>query len=260
MNNLKPCLKWAGGKTWIIPRMMDLYAPHRAKRFVEPFCGGLASALGVQPRIAYLNDINRHLINFYRHIKLHGLHMTIPMAYDSDLYYKYRDRFNQYTIENNWSCATAAELFYYLNRTCFNGLCRFNKSGGFNVPFGEYTTVNYATDFEAHRKAFKSWSFTDDDFAKMTIERDDFVYADPPYDVEFTTYSAGGFSWNDQVRLVEWLYLHPGPVVASNMATERIIDLYSAYKFKIETLKAPRRISRTGDRTPALEMLATRNL
>lgn len=263
--NLTPPLKWAGGKRHLVPRLMTLYAPYREKRYVEPFCGGLGAALGVQPRIAYLNDINQHLINFYRQVKLHGLKLigkttNTVMAYDEELYYRNRDRFNELTKRNQSETVEAAELFYYLNRTCFNGLCRFNKSGGFNVPFGQYTTVNYASDFEAHRKAFKSWSFTDNDFERMTIERDDFLYVDPPYDVEFTSYSPGGFDWNDQLRLVDWLIKHSGPIVASNMATKRILDLYEANGFKIGIVSAPRRISRTGDRTPAQEMLATRNV
>jgi DNA adenine methylase len=260
---LNPPLKWAGGKRWLVPVLTEIYNDHRNRRYVEPFCGGLAIALGLRPRIAYLNDINPHLINFYRQVKLHGLALhgrttNVIMKYDSELYYRNRDRFNK--IKDRSDCAReAAELFYYLNRTCFNGLCRFNSKGGFNVPFGQYTTVNYADGFIEHQKAFKSWSFTDNDFDRMTIEEDDFIYADPPYDVEFTTYSAGGFSWDDQLRLHNWLLKHRGPVVVSNQATPRVLELYKP-DFQVETMSAPRRISRTGDRTPALEMLATRNL
>jgi len=92
------------------------------------------------------------------------------------------------------------------------------------------------------------------------MERDDFVYADPPYDVEFTAYSAGGFSWDDQVRTAELLAKHPGPVVISNQATKRIVSLYRTLKYKVRFLDAPRRISCTGDRSTAREVLATRNV
>ena len=87
---------------------------------------------------------------------------------------------------------------------------------------------------------------------------DDFVYADPPYDVEFTTYSAGGFSWDDQVRTAKLLATHHGPVVISNQATPRIIELYEELGFELSYLDGPRRISCTGDRTAAREVLAVK--
>jgi len=219
----------------------------------------MAPSFRLQPHIALLNDFNYHLINFYRQIKLHGLRMTVEMHYDKELYYRHRERFNELIRHGQQDTIEAAELFYYLNRTCFNGLCRFNAKGFFNVPFGEYTTVNYATDFMPYKEAFRHWTFENRDFEHVDIQSDDFIYADPPYDVVFTTYSAGGFGWNDQIRLYKWLLKHHGPVVVSNQATDRILDLYRD-EFKIELLDAPRRISRTGDRTPAKEMLAVRNL
>lgn len=97
-------------------------------------------------------------------------------------------------------------------------------------------------------------------FDSLELESDDFVYADPPYDVEFTQYSKGGFSWEDQVRTAEWLSKHTGPVILSNQATPRIAKLYRKLKFKLRYLDAPRRISCTGDRSPAKEILALRNL
>jgi DNA adenine methylase len=91
---------------------------------------------------------------------------------------------------------------------------------------------------------------------KLELEPDDFVYADPPYDVEFTTYSAGGFSWDDQERTAKFLAAHRGPVVISNQATPRVIDLYDRLGFELKYLDGPRRISCTGDRTAAREVLA----
>ena len=86
------------------------------------------------------------------------------------------------------------------------------------------------------------------------------MYADPPYDVEFTTYSKGGFPWDDQVRTAEWLARHKGPVILVNQATPRIRELYGKLGYDLRFLDAPRRISCDGDRTPAQEILATRNL
>lgn len=98
------------------------------------------------------------------------------------------------------------------------------------------------------------------DFETIALQPHDFVCADPPYDVPFTQYSKEGFGWNDQVRLAEWLARHPGPVALSNQATERVVALYQSLGFALRFLKAPRRVSCTGDRTPAREVLATRNL
>ena len=88
----------------------------------------------------------------------------------------------------------------------------------------------------------------------------DSIYADPPYDVEFTHYSKDGFGWDEQVRAAQWLSTHSGPVVLSNQATPRIVDLYRSAGFELRFLDAPRRISCTGDRSPAPEVLAVRNM
>ena len=255
----RPPLKWAGGKRWLVPHIELLWRGHQQRRYLELFCGGLAVALGLQPERAVLNDLNPHLINFYAQVR-RGLAMNIDVRYDRKLFYRHRARFNQLINDGGAKSAEAAQLFYYLNRTCFNGLCRFNQSGEFNVPFGQYKTVNYVNDFAVYRKLFRRWSFMNKDLARLSIEPDDFIYADPPYDVEFTTYSAGGFSWDDQVRTAELLATHPGPVLLSNQATKRIVDLYRRLKFDLKFLDAPRRISCNGNRQTAREVLAMKNL
>jgi DNA adenine methylase len=256
---LKPPLKWAGGKRWLVPYLTTLWQPHSSRRYVEPFCGGLALPLGLRPKRAILNDINPHLINFYSHLQ-RGLEVTIEMRNEEKSFYRHRSRFNELITTGELQSAETAQLFYYLNRTCFNGLCRFNQSGEFNVPFGQHKSIAYARDFSGFGPLFKSWVFACGDLDKLPIEPGDFVYADPPYDVEFTTYSAGGFSWDDQVRTAEHLAAHPGPVVLSNQATPRIVKLYKRLGFEIGYLNGPRRISCTGDRSAAKEVLATKGL
>ena len=256
---LKPPLKWAGGKRWLLPYVEPIWQTHEKRRYVEPFCGGLALPLGLRPRRALLNDLNPHLINFYQHLR-RGLSLDIKAGYDKELFYKHRTRFNLLIKSGSAKTNQAAQLFYFLNRTCFNGLCRFNRSGEFNVPFGKYQTVNYVTDFSPYRKALQEWKFTSMDLAKLPIERNDFIYADPPYDVQFTTYSSGGFSWDDQVRTAELLAKHPGPVLLSNQATTRIVRLYQKLDFDLKFIKAPRRISSNGNRESAREVLASKNL
>ncbi|MGH9309936.1 MAG: DNA adenine methylase [Vicinamibacterales bacterium] len=176
----RPPLKWAGGKRWQLPHVRPLWRRQGENvRLVEPFCGGLAIALGLAPSRALLNDINPHVITFYRRLK-RGLRVSIEMANESELYYKHRTRFNALLAAGRGDSNEAASLFYYLNRTGYNGLCRFNRSGEFNVPFGRYKTIAYTTDFAAYRQAFAGWDFTNQDFASLALEPTDFIYADPP--------------------------------------------------------------------------------
>ena len=255
----KPPLKWAGGKRWLVPHLRPLWEPFRDRRLVEPLCGGLAVTLGLMPDRALLNDINPHLINFYRWLK-DGLVTSIEMRNDEALFYAHRTRFNQIICAGEERSREAAELFYYLNRTCFNGLCRFNSKGEYNVPFGRYKQINYTTDFMPYAEVFAGWNFTCGSFDQVPLTEGDFVYADPPYDVEFTKYSKEDFGWDDQIQLAELLARHRGPVVLSNQATERVVRLYDSLGFDLRILSAPRRISCTGDRTPADEVLALRGL
>jgi len=256
---LQPPLKWAGGKRWQVPHLRPLWEAHAHRRLVEPFCGGLAVTIGLQPERALLIDANPHLVNFYRWLKK-GLRVSISMENNEDVFYRYRERFNALISQGKSDSQESAALFYYLNRTGYNGLCRFNSRGEFNVPFGSYKTIAYAKSFLAFRAAFADWVFTTGDFADIPLKQGDFVYADPPYDVEFTAYSQGGFSWGDQIRTAELLAKHRGPVVLVNQSTPRVETLYRQLGYEIRYLDAPRRISCNGDRTPAKEILATRNL
>ena len=255
---LAPPLKWAGGKRWQLPFLREIWAPHQERRLVEPFCGGLAVALGLRPRRALVNDINAHLVNFYRWVR-EGLSIDLELRNEEALYYAHRERFNALLRAGEERSREAASLFYFLNRTGFNGLCRFNRSGFFNVPFGRYTSIPYQRTFERHQAVFEHWTLTNEPFEAVALRPDDFVYADPPYDVPFTQYSKGGFGWEDQRRAAEWLALHPGPVVLVNQATPRIEELYRSLGFSLSHLQAPRRISCTGDRAAVQEVVAVRN-
>ena len=256
---LLPPLKWAGGKRWQVPILAPLWRPHAHRRLVEPFCGGLAVALGLRPERALLNDLNPHVIAFYRWLQ-RGLRIDVPMENDEALYYAHRARFNALLRDGDGESAEAAGLFYFLNRTGYNGLCRFNRAGAFNVPFGTYARLRYTRDFSAYRAPLANWTFTHGDIESMAIADADFVYADPPYDVPFTQYSRLGFSWDDQVRAARRLAAHPGPVLLVNQATPRIVELYTGLGFALTYLDAPRRIACTGDRASAREVLAARNL
>ena len=256
---LRPPLKWAGGKRWLVPRLRAIWERSRCERLVEPFCGGLAVALGLGPGRALLNDANVHPVNFYQHLQ-RGLRIRISMRNDEALYYAHRDEFNRLVTGRGVRTRKAAELFYFLNRTGYNGLCRFNRRGEFNVPFGRYGRIVYRRDFLPYREALDGWQFSNKDFESIALRAGDFVYADPPYDVEFRQYSKDGFEWDEQERLAEWLAHHDGPVVLSNQATDRVLRLYRRLGYRLELLDAPRRISCTGDRSPAREVIAIRGL
>lgn len=256
VNSLQSPLKWAGSKRWLVPRLSKLYEPYRDRMFVDLFAGAANVVLGVMPMRAQLSDLNPHLVNFYLRM-CDPRPFEIEMRYDERLYYAYRECFNTLIKTQARYTRVTAELFYYLNRTCFNGLCRFNSVGNFNVPFGRYRTVNYRRDFSEYSDSFSKWILVKCDFSiALPSYGGCFVYADPPYDGTFANYNATEFVWSDQVRLAEELAEYDGPVVASNAATDRILELYRDLGFKIELIDAPRSISSDGDRSLEKEMLA----
>jgi DNA adenine methylase len=250
--SLSPVLKWAGGKRWLVGRLRELIPASR--RLVEPFCGGLAVTLGIEPERALCSDINPDLINLYRHIQ-QGLVVETEYVNDEATYYQYRTEFNETT-----DLKRKAELFYYLNRTGFNGLCRYNSKGGYNVPYGKYKSITYKRDFTEYVELLSRYEFHCGSYGSLRISSDDVVYADPPYDTPFTKYAKEDFGWQDQCHLVDVLDGVNVPVITSNQATDRIIELYKSHGYDMEIVSAPRRIAANGDRSDAQEMLAWKNL
>lgn len=250
-------MKWPGGKRWLAPLIKELWLKSNATRLVEPFCGGLSISLTLKPNRAFLNDYNPHLMNLFFWIKS-GYSHEIEMANDKQLFYSHRNDFNQLIRNNEAGTCLAANYFYYLNRTGYNGLCRFNLSGEYNVPFGSYDRINYRQHFSEYQQLMCKWHLSCDDFSNLEIQSGDFVYVDPPYDETFTQYHIPAFDWPDQIRLTEWLAQHDCPMILSNQATHRIIDLYQDAGFELFYLKGPRSISCKTDRQPNQEVLAIR--
>jgi DNA adenine methylase len=182
------------------------------------------------------------------------------MENSSEVYYTYREEFNKLITTGREKSQKSAELFFYLNKTCFNGLCRFNSQGKFNVPFGRYSKINYSVDLKKYKEVFSKWDFTVGSFSEIKLADDDFVYADPPYDVVFRNYSKDGFDWEDQEMVVDWLSNHHGPVIASNSATEHIIELYKKNGYKLHFMKERINIKAKGERSPADVVIATKNV
>ena len=134
---VRPPLKWTGGKRWLVPYLRPLWEPYHERRLVEPLCGGLAVTLGLMPEHALLNDINPHLINFYRWLK-RGLMTTIEMRNDEAHFYAHRIRFNQLIRDGHEASKESAELFY---RQSEKDLDSYRESSAQQSP-GESRTLS----------------------------------------------------------------------------------------------------------------------
>lgn len=247
---MKPFVKWVGGKIKIFPeiqsRLPNLYGYH----YYEPFVGSGAVFSRIKDASAYyLTDANTDLITTYEVIKndVDGLIEFLKIlkaAHDPEFFKKMR------ATEPKSYIATAAR-FIYLNKTCFNGLYRVNKSGKFNVPIGSYKNPGildaenlraWNTFLNAQSIFFSNVDFeaglTQNLFVSPDFGIRTFFYCDPPYDEVFSSYTAEGFSRQDQIRLKETLEKHTrhNPNVkfmVSNSATPFILDLYKDYNIDI---------------------------
>jgi len=267
-NRVRPFLKWAGSKY----RILNKLAPHLVgKRLIEPFVGSGAVFLNLSFDKYLLGDINPDLVNVFEYVK-------------KDKHQFIREVENLFTIENNYkenylklreefnsgiTGKRRAAVFMYLNRHCFNGLCRYNQSGGFNVPFGRYKSPSIPNDsVQRFIDIAESTEFVCDDFQAVMgrAKIGDVVYCDPPYvplsdTAFFTTYAAGGFTHQDQMKLAEkakQLANKGIRVVISNHDTDVTRELYSGAK--IESFLVQRMISRdVANRKQAKELLAIFN-
>ena len=256
---MKPLIKWPGGKRALVPLLKELYAPYENLPLYEPFAGGMAITLGVAPKQAILNDVCEPLINLYQQIK-DGLEVTIPLKNTKEYYYECRGTFN--ALEKSESNdPLRAQLFYYLNRAGYNGLCRFNRKGGYNVPFGKHKRLYFLGDLRPYRDLFQGYEFHSHDFEFMAIPDDLFIYADPPYDGLFTSYSNDVFTWEDHIRLAHWLAERNSPIVVSNRETQRVIELYSDLGFDVHNVSRRTTISASKKgRKTVPDVLMTKNI
>jgi DNA adenine methylase len=267
----KPIVKWAGGKSKLLPLLLQ-HVPTQIRTYVEPFAGGaalffaLVSDASRTVERAILADQNEDLIACYRAVKddVEAVIAALSdFAYDEDLYYRVRDL----DPRGMTDVARGARLIF-LNRTCFNGLWRVNRTGKFNVPFGRYTNPRIvdADGLRAASAALANAELRVADFGEVVraLGPGDFVYFDPPYvpltkTASFTAYAQGGFGAADQERLAaEVLRLKREGVLAllSNADTEVTRALYREHT--IHSVTAPRSInSRPSGRGAAKEIIVT---
>jgi DNA adenine methylase len=264
---VRPFLKWAGGKLRIVDQIRAVLPP--GKRLVEPFVGSGALFLNSDYPSYLLADVNGDLINLFRQLQTGGAAFVdycatffTAEANTAEVYYIRRKRFNL-VIDP----AEKAALFLYLNRHGYNGLCRYNAAGGFNVPFGRYR-VPYFPRAEmlgflpkTERAELAVAPFAD---TMARAEPGDVVYCDPPYvplsaTAHFTSYSADGFDLEEQRRLAATAaaLAHRGvTVVISNHDTPATRTLYAGAQQHLY-FPVARHISRNGaNRLPAAELLA----
>ena len=253
---VKPVLKWAGGKSSVLPKLLEKF-PSNFKRYLEPFIGGGAAFLALNEGIpSVINDVNIELFNLYEVIrtKPHELiHILDSMAnkYSEEYYYELRSQ--------NFTCQVEkAARTVFLNKTGFNGLYRQNSKGGFNVPFGKRPKCPALFDLENLLLVsckLKATLILNSDFEKVIDEAGlgDFVYCDPPYEPlsitsSFNAYNGGGFSQNDQLRLRDACAraAKRGAFVAvSNSTANYILDIYQDWD--IQRIQAKRSINSKGN-------------
>lgn len=209
---MKPVIKYRGGKSREIKNILP-FIPQFKGRYIEPFFGGGALYFYLEPQKAIINDINSKLMNFYESVKnnyasLRKELVEIQNIYEKnrsefeklkekhpndrvpdkneDMYYLLRDMYNG-LIEKKYSDAA---LYFYINKTAYSGMIRFNAKGEYNVPYGRYKNINVDLITDSHHKLLSQTEIFNKDYSEIfkMAKKDDFVFLDPPYDCIFSDY------------------------------------------------------------------------
>ena len=287
---LKPFVKWVGGKSQLveqIEQMLPSDGERSLKKYAEPMVGGGALLFALLSKYdfeeIYISDINAELINAYQVVKsdidnlikkLNEMQMMfLPMDENGRKYYYYaiRDKFNNTVLAESTATEKAAE-FIFLNKTCFNGLYRVNKKGQFNVPMGAYKNPSICDDENLRNihEALQNVTIVCGDYSlsKGFIDKDTFVYLDPPYrpiseTSGFTSYNIDVFDDNEQIRLarfIDEINTSGAKIVLSNSDPKNVNkednffdDLYKNYI--INRVEANRAINSNGDKRGKIKEL-----
>lgn len=228
---MKPLLKYRGGKSKEIPNIKK-HIPNYKGKYIEPFFGGGALFFHLAPKKAIINDINTKLMNFYQGVQddfetLKNELLEIEKIYtinrrnfeelksknlkkrvkddNESLYYQIRDMFNGLS-EKKYS---EALLYFFINKTAYSGMVRYNSKGEFNVPYGRYKNLNTSLVTEAHHKLLRNTEIFNSDYKAVfeIASKDDFMFLDPPYDCVFSDYGNSeykdGFTEDDHRELAK---------------------------------------------------------
>lgn len=228
---MKPMIKYRGGKSKEIPHI-EKHIPAFKGRYIEPFLGGGALYFYLEPKHAIINDINSKLMDFYRGVRddyssvrrdldeLEKIYSANREAFDrlkaktpdlrvedknEDFYYEIRDIFNGLRK----SKYSDAAIYYFINKTAYSGMIRYNARGEFNVPFGRYKNLNTSFVTEEHSSLLQNTELFNSDYSVIfeQAEKDDFMFLDPPYDCIFSDYGnekyKDGFNDDSHIALAE---------------------------------------------------------
>ena len=261
----KPILKWAGGKTQMLGELMPR-VPKTYGRYIEPFFGGGALFFSLKPENAIIADSNPELINMYLQVAHHVddvIECLQKYENTSEMFYEVRS-LDWQTLPK----AEAAARTIYLNKTCFNGLYRVNRSGQFNTPFGKYKNPKIC-DVEALRlasEALRKANILCSDYILVLehyAQPGDFVFLDPPYlpiseNSDFKRYTKEQFYEDDHVELakmIDTLHERGCYVILTNSNHPLVHQLYEQYK--IEVIQTKRHISCHGDTRKGEDVIVT---
>jgi DNA adenine methylase len=267
MTKHRAFLKWAGGKFSLVERINRLLPA--GDRLIEPFVGAGSVFLNSHYERYLLNDVNADLIHLFNIVKRRpqtfitdAAALFSPLNNNAKTYYALRSEFNASTDPYQ-----RALLFLYLNRHGYNGLCRYNRSGLFNVPFGQYLRPYFPqAEIEFFAEKAQRATFTCLSFEKVfrRARKGDVIYCDPPYaplstTANFTSYASSGFSLEHQHELARraahTAQKHQIPVLISNHDTELTRLLYA--DADLQSLQVSRSISQNGaNRGKVAELLA----
>lgn len=210
--DMKPMIKYRGGKSKEIPQFIN-YIPDYQGRYIEPFLGGGAVFFHLEPQTAIINDINNKLITFYQEVQQNFHHLKAELAHleeiyttnreafetrkkahptqrvhddNEDLYYRLRDMYNGLTPSEY----SDAALYFYINKTAYSGMIRFNRNGEYNVPYGRYKNFNTSLITERHSELLQRTQIFNTDYHDIfnMTQQGDFMFLDPPYDCIFSDY------------------------------------------------------------------------
>lgn len=264
--NVKPFIRWAGGKQNLIKEIYDNLDLNGVNRLFEPFLGGASFFLFGEFEYSYLSDLNFNLTNCYQQIKLNpkGIYdglsrYLIPVT--PDVYYHERDVFNYHNGEQTLDQAIR---FIFLNRTSFNGIYRVNKSGIYNVPFGKpnpaFTSLEHLEKISRKLQQTTIFNAYYDEIEKL-VQPNDLIYLDPPYPklsdtAYFNHYTLDKFDNKEQEKVsmfAKRIQAKGCKIVVSNADLPEIRELYSSWN--ISECSTFRYISCKKDRVKVKELI-----
>ena len=242
--SLKPIVKWSGGKKdelkFILPHIPSEYST-----YLEPFIGGGAVYFHLNPNKSVINDVHKELVDFYQSIKNGHLDDIYNFMSDNpneeETYYNVRAIEPETVLDNG-------KRFYYLRKTCYRGMLRYNSKGKFNIPFGRYKTYNFEDlKNKNYEELLKRTDVLNKSFEELFNDYNDsnnFMFLDPPYDSEFTDYGYCTFGKEEQKKLamcfketnIKCLMIIGKTPFIEELYKDYIVDEYDKkYRFKLHS-------------------------